>query len=261
MNISGVKVRSIISMSAVLFLFLMTAEAGKNGTPKTILVSAAASLADVVTDIARQFEKENDLEVKTNFASSGTLARQIAQGLVPDVYLSANRKWMNHVDSLGYVDSKSITVIAKNKLVLIAPMKNSPDELTIEPSLDLSGMIGTERLSMGDPSHVPAGKYAAEALAFFGWESVAATQMLPAKDVRSALMVVELGECLLGIVYMTDALKSKKVKVLAIFPEESHSPVVYVAGVCSRNESAEAFQKFLLSESANETWIKYGFNR
>lgn len=233
----------------------------RNGTKDEIMVFSAASLTDVVKEIAAAFEDEYHARVKTNMASSGTLARQIAQGVVPDVYISANRRWMDYVDSLEYMKKETIKKIAGNKLVLITPLSDSRTSVAIDRSLDMSALLGDSRLSIGDPAHVPAGKYAKEALAYFGWESVLEKHALPAKDVRSALMVVEMGEAPLGIVYRTDALKSRKVKVIGTFPEQAHQPIVYVAGVCSGNEKAGAFMLFLVSEASTEIWCKSGFTR
>jgi molybdate transport system substrate-binding protein len=225
------------------------------------MVFSAASLTDVMNEIAGAFEKKHGGRVHTNIASSGTLARQITQGMLPDVYISASRRWMDFVDSLGYMKSGTVKEIAGNTLVLIAPSAVCGGPVAIDRSLDLIAMTDGGRLSIGDPAHVPAGKYAKEALMYFGWESVLEKHVLPAKDVRSALMLVEMGEVPLGIVYRTDALKSRKVKVIGTFPLEAHTPIVYMAGVCSENDMAGLFMSFLISDASREIWRKFGFTR
>jgi len=226
-----------------------------------LMIFSAASLTDVLGEIVDSFEVKYNAEVQTNMASSGTLARQIAQGSETDVYISASKKWANYVDSIGSILPGSKTEVAKNDLVLIAPLESSLAVEVIDSTLDLMPMIGEGRLSMGDPSHVPAGKYAKQSLDYYGWYSAVEPKMLPAKDVRSALMVVELGEAPLGIVYRTDALKSKKVKILATFPESSHKPIVYVSGVCKDKPLAKSFYEFLNSEDMVPIWAKYGFKK
>jgi len=233
----------------------------RNGERSEIMVFSAASLTDVMKEIVNAFEKKHGTRVKMNMASSGTLARQISQGMVPDVYISASRRWMEFVDSLGYMKKGTVKEVVENKLVLIAPSVASAKTVVIDRSLDLIGMIGDGRLSMGDPAHVPAGKYAKEALTHFGWESVLEKHVLPAKDVRSALMVMEMGEAPLGIVYRTDALKSRKVRVVGTFPPEAHEPIVYMAGVCSDNDLAGLFMLFLVSDASLEIWHGFGFIR
>ncbi len=226
-----------------------------------IMVFAAASLTDVLGEIIDAFEVEYHVTVRTNMGSSGTLARQIEQGEIPDVFLSASETWADYVDSLGMMLPGTKTVFARNQLALIAPLNSDAQVAGIDNSLDLMSLLGSGRLSIGDPAHVPAGKYAEESLNYYGWLKGLEGRTLQAKDVRSALMVVELEEAPLGIVYSTDAQKSEKVKILSIFPEESHTPVTYMGGVCGEGEMAGEFFAFLNSEETNPVWDKYGFSK
>ncbi len=225
------------------------------------MVFAAASLTDVLDEIVDSFEVKYNVEVKTNMASSGKLARQIEQGGQPDVYISASKKWANYVDSLGYILKGFKSELAYNELVLIAPVESSLNVASIDKDLDFNALIGDGKLSMGDPSHVPAGKYAKQSLAYYSWYKNAYEKMLPAKDVRSALMYVEMNEAPVGIVYKTDALKSKKVKILNTFPEESHKPIVYVGGACSESTVGKEFFNYLKSPETKAIWEKYGFKK
>jgi len=229
--------------------------------PVTISVYAAASLSDVLTEIIDSFQVNNNVKVVTNLASSGTLARQIEQGEVPDLFLSASKKWGDYVDSLGHKIKEYKKPFAKNDLVLIAPADSKLGELTIDSSLNMLEMLGDWRLSVGDPEHVPAGKYAQQALTYYGWYTDLQPKLLPAKDVRSALMVVEMGESPLGIVYRSDALKSEKVKILGAFPKQSHKPITYVAVVCKDNQATIDFYDFINCEAMLPIWSKYGFNK
>lgn len=230
-------------------------------TPHTIMIYAAASLTDVLAEVVDSFQANHKVEVKTNMASSGTLARQIEQGGEPDIFISASKRWSDYVDSLNYFLTSTVTEIAKNELVLIAPRNSTLEVLSIDSSLNFLALLGAERLSMGDPSHVPAGKYAKQSLEYYGWQAKLERKILPAKDVRSALMVVELGEAPLGIVYRTDAQKSGKVKILSTFPEASHKPIVYVGGLCKDNEWATLFFEYLHSAATIGIWEKYGFKQ
>lgn len=231
------------------------------GNEKTVMVFAAASLLDVLTEIADSFEQNTGIRVKTNMASSGTLARQIAQGGTPDIYLSASRRWMQFIDSLGLIAEGLEKEIANNELVLITPGNSTLKTVTIDSSLDFLTILGNGRLSMGDPAHVPAGKYAKEALEYFARYDNLKKHLLPAKDVRSALMVVEMGEAPAGIVYRTDAMKSGKVKIIGTFPARSHKRIVYMAGVCSGKDEGKRFFAYLDSDAAQATWQRFGFIR
>lgn len=113
---------------------------------------------------------------------------------------------------------------------------------------------------MGDPLHVPAGKYAEEALHSVGWYEDLKSRILPAKDVRSALMVVEMSECEMGIVYYSDAIRSQKVKIIGIFPEHTHEPIIFHAILHKdASESSLKFFNFLTDKSIESIWVNNGF--
>lgn len=252
-----------IKTAGILLFFIVFVLACSKHTSKdhdaspSITIFAAASLADVIEEIANSFQSKYQIEIKTNLASSGTLARQIEQGAEPDLYISANQAWIDHVVKQRFIQEDAYAIVAQNELVLVAPEATTLEVNRIDSSMDLPTLLAEERLSIGDPAHVPAGIYAQQALSYFGWYDK--LQILPARDVRTALMIVELGEAPLGIVYRTDALKSKKVSMLQSFPSESHAPIVYVAGLCSKREIAKKFYQFLQSEEARLIWIRHNF--
>jgi molybdate transport system substrate-binding protein len=227
--------------------------------PEELMVFAAASLTDVMTDITAAFEQKTNIRVLLNLASSGTLARQVELGNQPDVFVSASKKWADYLAKKGFTQKKWTQTVAHNELVLVSHVDSSLGPVKIDADLNFPSLSGDERLSLGDPAHVPAGKYAKEALDHFEWYAPMKDKLLPAKDVRSALMVVELGEAPVGIVYRTDAEKSSKVKILGVFPEASHNPIQYVATVCSQHREAVDLFHFLTSPEAVNIWKKYGF--
>ena len=87
------------------------------------------------------------------------------------------------------------------------------------------------------------------------------SRFLPAKDVRSALMVVELGEVETGIVYKTDALKSDKVKIITEFSDSLHEPVYYYMSLIKgqKTELSDNLYNFISSKKTLPIWEKYGF--
>ena len=222
----------------------------------SITLFAAASLNEVISELAQSFEKKTNTQIKINFASSGTLARQITQGASPDLYISANQNWIHYLDSLGLIIPHSNTNIARNELVLIGSTQQRMDSTTDFPSL-----LQNQQIAMGDPQHVPAGLYAKQALQSYSLYSILEKQITPTKDVRSALMLVELGEIPLGIVYRTDALKSPKVSILSSFPEHTHAPILYTAGLITNKKTAKEFITFLNSKQAIPIWVKHGFKK
>lgn len=227
----------------------------------SITIFAAASTTNAITDIAELYERETGATMRHSFASSSTLAKQIAQGAPADVYISANPKWMTYVEDKGLIEPGSRFNLLGNRIVLIAP-KDSDIQLKIEPGFDLSGILGDGKLAMGDPDHVPAGIYGKQALeTLSAWKTVK-PKVARSKDVRAALALVERGECPLGVVYATDAAGSKKIKVVGTFPENSHPPIVYPVALVkdSTSKQARSFLSFLKTTPAKTIFEKYGFS-
>jgi molybdate transport system substrate-binding protein len=225
-----------------------------------VTVFAAASTTNALNDIANVFAEKKQGKVTYSFASSSTLAKQIENGAPANVFLSADDKWMSYLADKKMIEPGSRFDLLGNRLVLIAP-QDSKANVQIGPGFDLAALLGDGRLAMGDPAHVPAGLYGKEALQKLKvWQAVE-PKVAPAKDVRAALALVERGEAPFGVVYATDAAISKKVKVVGVFPEDSHPPIVYpVALVKDRGtDAAKSFLGFLKSPEAIQIFEKYGF--
>jgi molybdate transport system substrate-binding protein len=190
------------------------------------------------------------------------LAKQIANGAPADIFLSANKKWMDFLEKKGAIEKSSCFDLLGNRIVLIAPLQSQIQTFEINKDLDLAALLGSQgRLSMGDPGHVPAGMYGRQAMENLRlWDQVK-DRLAPMKDVRAALVMVERGETPLGQVYATDAAISKKVRIVATFPLKSHPPIVYPVAAVARQESGAAsdFLNFLKTQEARAIFEKYGF--
>jgi len=245
----------------VLILLAVTATAGLAQAPDRILIFAAASLQGTIDEIARRFEKETGSKVIVSFAGSSTLASQIEQGAPADIYVSASPKWVDTLEDANLLRPGTRSDLLGNRLVLVAPADGS-EPVQIEPRFPLAKLLGDHRLAMGDPSHVPAGIYGQAALETLGvWDTVA-HRVAGTNNVRAALALVARGEAPYGIVYRTDAMADGNVKVVGLFPEESHPPVIYPVAIPtgSRHPKAEAFLLFLRSVAAREIFETHGFS-
>ncbi|WP_461629465.1 molybdate ABC transporter substrate-binding protein [Labilibaculum euxinus] len=240
------------------FVFLLSCSSHNKST-NSISVFAAASVIDVMNEIAQEFKKETGISVRLNFASSGILARQIESGAAFDYYVSASKDWMDYLDSLQLVDRNSIRSLVENRMVAIVPIENTDlylDSVSIVNFPDLF----KGRISIGDPAHVPAGKYARQIMINNSWENKFAKRILPAKDVRDALFMVEMGEVEMGMVYLSDAKKSKKVRTVYEFAVTDCDPIQYYgAGKMNSDKKQEAFVVFLNEDKAKSIWEKNGF--
>ena len=243
-----------------------SAEAGD--TAPAIIVFAAASLAEPVTEIARAFTaratetgERARVPVRTSFAASSVLAKQIEAGAPADVFLSADTEWMAYLEERHLLREGSQQNLLGNQLVLIAPA-GSTVEVSLRPHANLAAALGGGRLATGDPDSVPVGRYALAALMNLGmWEQVG-PRLVRAENVRMALEYVARGEAALGIVYRTDALAEKRVRLVDVFPASSHPPVIYpVALTAGAAPAAAAFEAFLESDAAREIFVRDGFER
>ena len=223
------------------------------------LVFAAASLTDVLEEIGGAYRAKTQQVIGFSFAASSILARQIEAGAAADVFISADEEWMDYLEGRGVVESGSRVNVAGNDLVLIAAA-DSTIELRIAPEFPLAKALGRGRLATGDPDIVPAGRYARAALTSMGvWDDVE-RRLVGAESVRTALAFVARGEVPVGIVYRTDALVEKRVRIVDTFPEESYPKIVYPAAVVKgAKPGASEFVAYLLSTDAQRVFRKHGF--
>ncbi|MCH7313733.1 molybdate ABC transporter substrate-binding protein [Acinetobacter sp. ANC 3882] len=222
-----------------------------------ITVYAAASLTNAVNELDTLYEQKNKTEVKTSYAGSSTLAKQIEAGAPADVFMSADVQWMDYLQNKQLVTPTDRINLLGNRLVVITP-KDRPIQLKMDKNFDPAKAI-QGKLCTGDTKSVPVGKYAKQALTSLGWWDKVESKLVETEDVRAALNFVARGECQVGIVYATDAAISKDVVVAGVFPENTHPPIIYPVGLTKKNADSIKFYKFLQSGQAKTVFKKYGF--
>jgi molybdate transport system substrate-binding protein len=224
-----------------------------------LTVFAAASLTNVLQELGDSFTKTTSIPVRFSFAASSALARQIENGSQADVFFCADLEWMDYLQARNLIQADSRHNVLGNRLVLVAP-NDSTIKLKIAPGFALAAALGKGRLATGDPDAVPVGRYAREALTTLGvWDSVA-DRLVRADSVRSALAFVDRGEAQLGIVYDTDALIDKRVRVVDVFPDNSHLPIIYPIALTSRaGTDAAKFVAYVRGPAGDVAFKAYGF--
>jgi molybdate transport system substrate-binding protein len=247
-------------IGAMLGLILLASAADAADTDKApIMVFAAASLTNALQDLGDGFTKETAIPVRFSFAASSALARQIENGAPADIFFSADLEWMDYLQSRNLIQRDTRRDVLGNRLVLIAPT-DSLVKLKIEPHFALAAAIGKGRLATGDPDSVPVGRYAKEALSTLGVWSAVEDHLVRADSVRSALAYVDRGEAQLGIVYETDALIDKHVRVVDVFPAGSHLPIVYpIALTTAAKSDAAKFVAYINGPAGALAFKAYGF--
>ncbi|AET66101.1 molybdenum ABC transporter, periplasmic molybdate-binding protein [Desulfosporosinus orientis DSM 765] len=223
-----------------------------------IMVSAAASLQNAMTELQQDYaQKKPDVKLTLNFGSSGKLQQQIEQGAPADLFLSAGQSQMDALEEKNLLVKDSRINLLSNDLVIVA----GKDSTKVNSLEDLSE-DDVEKIGLGTPESVPAGKYAKEALTSLNlWDSLN-SKFVMAKDVTQVLNYVETGNVEAGFVYSSDAQGSDKVKVVMALPESSHKPIVYPAAIISSTKNLQASQDFLnylQGSNAKQVFAKYGF--
>lgn len=227
---------------------------------ENLLVFAAASLAESLTDVASQYEKATQNHVVLSLGGSSALARQIENGAPADIFISADLDWMDYLDARKLILAETRVALLRNSLVLIAP-GDSKTEIAIGPGFPLAEALGNRRLAIANPEHVPAGKYGRSALQSLSVWPAVENKLARTENVRAALTLVARGETPFGIVYRTDALVEPKVRIVGEFPAGSHAPIVYPAAMIAsgKNPAARSFLVYLKSPPAQRIFEKHGF--
>jgi molybdate transport system substrate-binding protein len=225
----------------------------------TLNISAAASLTDALKAIDALYTKTNtNITLTPNFASSGTLQKQIEQGAPADIFVSAAASQMDALQKENLIDSTSRKNLLYNKVVLVVPNDSTLDLTSFK---DLANDKLT-KIAIGDPKSVPAGTYAQAAFDELGITAQVTGKYVMGADVKAVLSYVESGNVDAGIVYSTDALVSTKVKVVAFAPDDINARVVYPVAVVSASknvDTAKDYINFLFSADAKAIFEKYGF--
>src|SRR5579884_3381888 len=228
---------------------------------KSITVFAAASMKNALDDVDAAFTQQSGIDVVASYDASSALMKQIEGGAPADVFVSADLKWMDYGAQKKLIKDDTRVNLLGNTLVLIAGKDSRIDHVTIAPGFDLAGLAGNGRIATGDVQAVPVGIYAKAALEHLGvWPSVESKMAMTA-NVRAALVLVARGEAPLGIVYSTDAKVEPGVRVVGVFPDDSHPPIVYpVAATADAKPEAKSYLNFLRSSAAKAIFENYGFS-
>ncbi len=230
----------------------------------TVQVFAAASLKNVIDAAAQEFQEKTGHVLLASYAASSVIARQIAWGAPADVFLSADMDWMDYLEARDLIVRETRTPLAGNSLVMVTakdralPAISNPDT----GDRDWRQRLIKQSLVIADPTHVPAGRYAKQALQILGFWGAHQGQKIFAANARAALVVAARQEADIGIIYNSDAFADKRVKVIVRFSSLLHTPIVYPAAVIKdsrHQETARAFIRFLAGKRGQDIFTAHGF--
>ena len=244
-------------IAAILAVTFMTGFAGVARTDE-ILVSAAASLTDVLNEIGRGYQSKSKNTVKFNFGPSSGLARQIDEGAPADIFFSADLKQMDNLDKKGRLEPGTRSNLLSNQLVMIVP---ADSKLALKSPRDLL-KSDVKKIALAEPSSVPAGVYSKKYLSDEGLWNKVEGKVVPVRDVRATLASVESGNVEAGFVYKTDAAISKKVKIVYEVPLDKGPKITYPVALVKeskRKDTARDFMRYIQTPAAKEVFKTYGF--
>jgi molybdate transport system substrate-binding protein len=251
----------MVAVGALLIAAFSVAAQAQKAETTTTTVFAAASMKTALDAAAAAYQKSTGNKIVASYAASSALAKQLEQGAPADIFISADLDWMNYADKEKLIKEETRVNMFGNRLVLIAP-RSSTASLKIEKGFGLAAALGDGRLAMANVKSVPAGKYGSAALKKLGvWDAVE-NKIAQAENVRAALAFVAQSETPLGIVYETDAEAEPKVKIVGVFPEDTHPPIVYPVAVTTGSKNpaaAEAFINYLKTPEGQAAFTQQGF--
>lgn len=237
-----------------------SADSSASKEPVELHVSAAASLTDVMKEIAANYEKEHpNVKIVYNFGSSGALQQAIENGGGADLFFSAAQKQMDALDKAGLLADGTRKDLLVNQVVLIVPKEGGKD---IKDFQQLATDDSIAKIALGEPKGVPVGQYSEEVFTKLGILDQVKAKAVYGSDVRQVLSWVETGDADAGVVYATDAAVSDKVKVVATAPEDTHKPIVYPAAILKdtkQMDTAKDFLAFVQNDQSKALFEKYGF--
>ena len=220
-------------------------------------ISAAASLKEAMEKIEEEYKKVNEnVTLVVNYGASGSLQQQIEQGAPCDVFISAGQKQMKALDEASLLLEGTYKDLLENDLVLIASkdsdVSNLDDLITNK----------VKHIAVGEPSSVPAGKYADEVLVNLDLKDKIKDKLVFAKDVKEVLAWTQSGNAEVGFVYYSDTINTDNIKIVETTPSTSHSAIVYPIAVIKESkkpEAAKEFEDFLLSTDGQAILKDFGY--
>jgi molybdate transport system substrate-binding protein len=239
-------------------LFLPLLVVSRLASAADLMVYAAASLTDTLKEAGANYEKQHNQRVQFNFGASSLLARQIEEGGPADLFFSADEASMDKLQHKDLLLSQTRRSLLSNSLVFVLPIDSHRE---LKAVADLA-KPEWKRIAIAQPDSVPAGVYARQYLTLLHLWDAMKDRVVPTENVRAALAAIESGDADVGVVYKTDALISKKVKVAIEVSPADGPKISYPIAVVKASKNADEalkFEEYLASPEARAVFEKFGF--
>ncbi|HEU5115494.1 MAG TPA: molybdate ABC transporter substrate-binding protein, partial [Isosphaeraceae bacterium] len=211
-----------------LLLMLATGLLGCESTPaepEPLRVAAASDLQTALPILAARFRQDTGIRIEPTFGSSGQLAQQIEQGAPFDVFLAANRQYVEELAKKRYINPSSVRPYARGSLVLAV----HEDVGKWFTSLDDLRKPAIKKVAIANPEFAPYGLAARQALESAGLWDELQPKLVQAESVRQALQFVESGNAEVGLVSRANA-DSRSLRIIPVNPD-LYEPLVQALGI------------------------------
>lgn len=243
-----------LRMITLLALLISTTVGSAQSHARDLLIFAPSSMTEVMESAVAAFNKAHQVKAVLSIAGTPQLARQLDAGAPADIFITADRDWMDWAVARGLVKANDISPLAGNRLVLA--VRNE-----IENWADVDGLLTTSRFAMAEPESVPAGRYARQALKHRKLWKKARLFAEFGDNVRITTRRLARGEVAAALVYGTDVVAEPGIKPLYTFPKTSHDPIIYwmskVKG--SNGKLSDMFVDHLKGAGLGTIFAKAGF--
>lgn len=218
-----------------------------------ILIFAPSSLTEVIGKVVDEFSKSHDSRPNVSIAGTAQLARQLEAGAPADIFVSADKNWMEWLKSRDLIEPASVKPIAGNRLVVAVRRE-------VENWADVKAMLTQDRFAMAEPETVPAGRYGKQALIASGLWQQAKGNAVFGENVRVTLRRVALGEVAAALVYASDVHAEPRTRIGLMFKADNHDAIVYRAALTKNaRDNASEFLAFLSRPFARKVFAEAGF--
>ena len=254
----------IFEICKILFItvtiFIITFSLSSKSHNKNILLYAPISLSEVIKELINSYEAlQNKIKIKPVFMGTSQLVMQVKNGANPDLFISANEEWMDYLERKKIILKKYRKDFLYNSLVVITNKKNSINKLKNIEELKEALSKSETKISLAMTNSIPAGMYAKNYLENVGiWDSIS-KKYVESVNVRAALNYVARNDLEFGIVYKTEAVGNKKIKIVYFIEKAKHKKIIYpIAPLNDKKETMDVYDFFLDNKSLTKT-LKWGF--
>jgi molybdate transport system substrate-binding protein len=224
-----------------------------------LTLALANSTCDAMIKVEDLYRASHPVRFTHFCKSSGLLAKGLRGGaLNADIFVSADREWMDFAVENGLVASDRVSSPWGNALVVATP-KNSPLQ-----HLDWQGLASDQVtvILIGDPSTAPFGRYAKEALEASGlWDRVKHKIQTRKNIELLADSLATSSPSTVGILFKSNL--TDQLRQLHTVKKILHQPIRYYMAplkASAGNAEVAAFLKFMQGKAVQDIFQDEGFD-